>query len=57
MGDIWAESERQQVPEIDFPAGLPAWTHEQDGWADRVGEDDLEERRNILIRVLKGVIQ
>ena len=56
-GDTWADEERPQVPEIDFPAGLPAWMHEQDGWAERVGKDDLEKRRSILIRVPKGIVQ
>ena len=43
-------------PEIDFPAGLPAWMREQDGWAKRAGKDDLAKRRNITITVPKGVI-
>ena len=56
-GDIWADGERPQVPEIDFPAGLPAWMHEQDGWARRVGKGDLEKRRSIEIKVPKGIVQ
>ena len=56
-GDTWAEGDRPPVPALDFPAGLPAWMHEQDGWARRVGKDDLEKRRSILIRVPKGVVQ
>ena len=56
-GGTWAEGERQPVPQIDVPAGLPAWMHEQDGWAERVGKDNLEKRRSILIRVPKGVVQ
>ena len=56
-GDTWADGERPQVPEIDFPAGLPAWMHEQDGWAKRVGKDDLEKRRSIVIRVPKEIVQ
>ena len=42
------------MPEIDFPAGLPAWMREQDGWAKRVGKDDLAKRRNITITVPEG---
>jgi hypothetical protein len=30
--------------------------HEQDGWAKRVGKDDLAKRRNITINIPKGVI-
>jgi hypothetical protein len=43
------------VPEADFPAGLPGWMHEQDGWAKRVGADDLQKRRTITITVPKVV--
>jgi hypothetical protein len=45
------------VPEIDFPAGLPAWMRELDGWAKRDGKDDLAKRRNITITVPKEVLQ
>jgi hypothetical protein len=55
-GDTWADSDRPSVPEKDFPAGLPAWMREQDGWARRVGNDDLAKRRNITINVPKGII-
>ena len=44
------------IPELDFPAGLPAWMHEQDGWAKRAGADDLAKRRNITITVPKGIV-
>ena len=55
-GSTWAEGDRSPVPEMDFPAGLPTWMHEQDGWARRVGKDDPAKRRNITITVPKGVI-
>ena len=55
-GDTWAEGDRPGVPERDFPAGLPTWMHEQDGWASRVGSDDASKRRNITLTVPKGVI-
>jgi uracil-DNA glycosylase len=55
-GDTWADGDRLPVPEADFPAGLPAWMHEQDGWAKRAGKDDLAKRRNITINVPKGII-
>jgi uracil-DNA glycosylase len=55
-GPAWADGDRPPVPEADFPAGLPAWMHEDDGWAQRVGKDDLAKRRNITITVPKGVI-
>jgi len=56
-GDTWADGDRLPVAEGDFPAGLPAWMHEQDGWARRTGKNDLAKRRNITINVPKGIIQ
>jgi len=55
-GSTWAEGDRLPVPSIDFPAGLPEWMREQDGWAKRAGKDDLGKRRNITITVPKGVL-
>jgi len=55
-GDTWAEGDRMPILERDFPAGLPAWMHEQDGWAKRSGQDDLAKRRNITITVPKGIV-
>jgi hypothetical protein len=55
-GESWADGDRVAIPESDFPAGLPAWMHEQDGWAKRAGADDLAKRRNITITVSKGVV-
>jgi hypothetical protein len=55
-GDSFGDGDRPPIPEFDFPAGLPAWMHEQDGWAKRAGADDLAKRRNITITVPKGVI-
>ncbi len=55
-GESWADGDRVGIPEFDFPAGLPAWMHEQDGWAKRAGTDDLAKRRNITITVPKGIV-
>src|ERR1035438_906443 len=55
-GDAWADGDRLPMPESDFPAGLPTWMHEQDGWATRTGKDALSKRRNITINVPKGTI-
>jgi uracil-DNA glycosylase len=55
-GETWVDGDRVAIPEFDFPAGLPAWMHEQDGWARRAGTDDLAKRRNITITVPKQVI-
>jgi hypothetical protein len=56
-GETWAEGDRLPVEEVDFPAGLPAWMHEQDGWAKRAGADLLAKRRNITLTVPKGIVQ
>lgn len=55
-GESWADGDRVGIPEFDCPAGLPAWMHEQDGWAKRVGANDLAKRRTITITVPKGVV-
>ena len=55
-GTAWGAGERPPIPERDFPAGLPAWMHEQDGWARRVGADDLAKRRTIAVTVPKGIV-
>lgn len=55
-GEAWTEGDRVQIPEVDFPAGIPAWMRENDGWATRQGEDSLAKRRNITITVKDGVI-
>ncbi len=55
-GDTWNPGDRVAIPEFDFPAGLPAWMHENDGWAKRAGADELAKRRNITITVTKGVV-
>jgi hypothetical protein len=55
-GEEWVGGDRREIPAFDCPAGLPAWMHEQDGWARRAGADELAKRRNITITVTKGVI-
>jgi uracil-DNA glycosylase len=55
-GRTWAEEDRIPIPEADFPAGLPPWMHENDGWARRVGTDDQAKRRNLTITVPKGIV-
>jgi uracil-DNA glycosylase len=55
-GDTWADGDRPPLAEEDFPAGLPPWMHEQDGWATRAGADELARRRNITVTVPEGVV-
>ncbi len=55
-GSAWADGDRVAVPESDFPAGLPSWMHEHDGWAARVGATELAKRRDITITVPAGIV-
>jgi uracil-DNA glycosylase len=56
-GEAWSDGDRVGIPEFDLPAGLPAWMHQQDGWARRTGKDDLAKRRNITLTIPKGIVQ
>lgn len=56
-GDKWAEGDRVAIPEFDFPAGLPEWMRENDGWARRSGADEIAKRRNITLTISKGVVK
>jgi hypothetical protein len=55
-GETWVDGDRVGIPEFDLPAGLPAWMHQQDGWAKRSGANDIAKRRNITITVPKGIV-
>jgi len=55
-GETFQDGDRVPIPEDDLPAGLPAWMHEQDGWARRVGTDAHKQRANITITVPEGVL-
>ena len=52
-GDTFMDSEKPEIPEMDFPAGLPAWMRSGMAWAVRgLPGDDLEtKRRKILITI------
>ena len=52
-GDSFAQDEKSEIPEEDFPAGLPYWMRENDGWARRVGKTTMDKRANITITVPK----
>ena len=55
-GTTWGANDRPEIPEADMPAGLPAWMHQQDQWATRVGTALAARRANITITVPAGVI-
>jgi uracil-DNA glycosylase len=55
-GDQFQPGERVQIPEMDYPAGLPSWMREQDGWAKRAGADPSKKRRNLTVTVPKDSV-
>jgi hypothetical protein len=55
-GDAFRDGERLEIPAFDYPAGLPAWMKEQNGWARRVGKTDKKKRSNITITVPKQYV-
>jgi uracil-DNA glycosylase len=55
-GDAFVGGDLVPIPEADLPAGLPAWMHEKDGWAQRKGSDPRSKRANITITVPNEVL-
>lgn len=41
------------IPELDLPAGMPAWMRSVESWARRVGESTEEKRATIVVTVPK----
>ena len=39
------------IPDVDLPAGLPAWMGALDAWAARTGEDAQKKRATITVTV------
>ena len=38
-GEIFTDGEKPGIPLIDYPAGIPVWMRELDGWARQRGQD------------------
>jgi hypothetical protein len=55
-GASWKDSDLVQIPDRDFPAGLPSWMHTLDGWAGRGVPNDVPtvHRRVLTIVVPEG---
>jgi len=48
-GETWKPADRRPIPERDFPAGLPHWMLEGDGWASRgVPTGTAPDKRRVL---------
>jgi uracil-DNA glycosylase len=50
----WGPTDLAAIPEIDLPAGAPAWWRDVDAWADRTGDDPQTKRATISVVVPKG---
>ena len=48
-GDAWASDDLIEIPERDYPAGLPAWMRQLEPWAVRGVPDDVpDDKRHVL---------
>lgn len=50
----WGPTDLAPIPEIDLPAGAPAWWRDVDAWATRTGADTQMKRATISVVVPKG---
>jgi uracil-DNA glycosylase len=55
--DSFGEGEKLDIPERDYPAGLPFWMREGDCWAKRVGDTHIKKRGNITLTIPKQYVQ
>jgi hypothetical protein len=49
-----AEGDRLQIPEVDLPAGTPAFMRSLKEWASREGSTPQQKRATIVVRLPKG---
>jgi hypothetical protein len=47
----WRDGDLQPLPDIDLPAGSPAWWRDLDAWAKRTGPDAQTKRATITVTV------
>lgn len=50
-GAALVETDRAPIPELDLPAGVPAWMRGLDAWALRSGTSTDEKRSTIVVTV------
>lgn len=55
-GTAFQDGDLAPLPELDLPAGLPAWMRGLKAWAKRTGETPDEKRRTLTVTVPKGVL-
>jgi uracil-DNA glycosylase len=55
-GEAFGPADRVEIPELDTPAGVPAWMRSPNAWANREGATAAAKRRNITITIPEGVV-
>jgi len=55
-GSAFTPADLAEIPEIDLPAGLPAWMRGLDPWASRTGDDAAAQRATISVVVPPGFL-
>jgi len=55
-GEAFTPADLPEIPNIDLPAGVPAWMAGERSWAVRQGDTVLAKRRTLVVTVPTGVI-
>jgi len=55
-GSAFTDADLAEIPEIDLPAGLPAWMRGLDPSASRTGANAAAQRATIQVVVPPGVL-
>jgi len=53
-GDAFADGDLAEIPELDVPAGLPAWMRSPAAWAQRTGTTAAQKRATITVTIPAG---
>jgi uracil-DNA glycosylase len=50
-GEAFADGDLAEIPELDLPAGLPAWMRSPAAWAQRTGATPQQKRATITVAI------
>jgi hypothetical protein len=53
-GDAFVPGDELEIPELDMPAGLPAWMRGAKNWATRTGATAALKRVTITVTIPTG---
>lgn len=53
-GDAFADGDLAAIPELDLPAGLPAWMRSPAAWAQRTGATTAQKRATVTVTIPPG---